>query len=185
VFRSAFPEARDRLAFVTAGTAVAARALQSRLSAFPGVKVYTPSTFASQQLSWVNQMLAIFYVLLGLAVIVSLFGIVNTLALSVFERTRELGMLRAVGMTRRQVRRMIRNESVVTSLMGATLGIAVGLSLAALVTAALSSDGLQFSLPLSSIVAVVAVAVIAGMLAAIGPARRASRLEPLNALANE
>jgi putative ABC transport system permease protein len=185
VFRSAFPDARDRLAFVTAGSAVAAGALQSRLSAFPGVKVYTPSAFASQQLSWVNQMLAIFYVLLALAVIVSLFGIVNTLALSVFERTRELGMLRAVGMTRRQVRRMIRNESVVTSLMGATLGIAVGLFLAALVTAALSSDGLQFSLPLSSIVAVLAVAVIAGMLAAIGPARRASRLEPLNALANE
>jgi putative ABC transport system permease protein len=184
-FRSAFPQARDRLAFVTAGAAVSARALQSRLSAFPGVKVFTPAAFARQQLSWVSQMLAIFYVLLALAVIVSLFGIVNTLALSVFERTRELGMLRAVGMTRRQVRRMIRNESVVTSLMGAALGIAVGLFLAALVTAALSSDGLQFSLPLESIVAVVAVAVIAGMLAAIGPARRASRLEPLNALANE
>ena len=88
-----------------------------------------------------DQILGIFYVLLGLAVIVSLFGIVNTLALSVLERTRELGMLRAIGMTRRQVRRMIRHESVVTALIGAVLGIAVGLFLAGLATTALSGRG--------------------------------------------
>ena len=82
-----------------------------------------------------------FYVLLALSVIVSLFGIVNTLVLSVFERTRELGMLRAVGMTRRQVRRMVRWESIITALIGAALGLALGIVLAALVTAALATKG--------------------------------------------
>ena len=85
-------------------------------------------------MSWVDDALGILYVLLALSVIVSLFGIVNTLVLSVFERRRELGMLRAVGMTRRQVRRMVRYESVITALIGATLGVGVGLALAALVT---------------------------------------------------
>ena len=105
-----------------------------------------------------DQILGIFYVLLGLAMIISLFGIVNTLALSVMERTRELGMLRAFGMTRRGVRRMIRHESIVTALVGATLGIAVGLLLAALATTALSEEGLRFALPLGSLVAFTVVA---------------------------
>ena len=117
--------------------------------------------------------------------IVSLFGIVNTLALSVLERTRELGMLRAIGMSRRQVRRMVRHESVVTSLIGAVLGIAVGLFLAALATTALSSEGLRFALPVGSLVAFTAIAAVAGMVAAIVPARRAARLDPLEALTYE
>ena len=117
--------------------------------------------------------------------IISLFGIVNTLALSVFERTRELGMLRAIGMSRRQVRRMIRHESVVTSLMGAVLGMVLGVFLAGLVTIALSSDGLGFSVPVGSLIAFTIVAIVAGMLAAIGPARRAARLNVLNALQYE
>ena len=105
------------------------------------MKLQSKSEFQTDQSAWVDQILGIFYVLLGLAVIVSLFGIVNTLALSVLERTRELGMLRAIGMSRRQVRRMIRHESVVTALIGAVLGIAVGLFLAALATTALSERG--------------------------------------------
>ncbi|HEX8977603.1 MAG TPA: FtsX-like permease family protein [Solirubrobacteraceae bacterium] len=185
MFRSVFPGARDRLTFVMATGRGAAAALRARLSGFPGVQVYSPAAFATKQLDWVSQMLAMIYVLLALAVLASLLGIVNTLALSVFERTRELGMLRAVGMTRRQVRRMIRHESIVTALLGATLGIAVGLFLAALVTAALSGDGLQFALPLGSLVAFVVIAVLAGMVAAVAPARRASRLDPLSALAYE
>ena len=132
-----------------------------------------------------DQILGIFYVLLGLAVIVSLFGIVNTLALSVLERTRELGMLRAVGMSRRQVRRMIRHESVVTALIGAVLGIAVGLFLAGLATTALSGEGLRFAVPVGSLVAFTVVAAVAGVLAAVGPARRASRLDVLKALQYE
>ena len=184
-FNRAFPLARARLTFVEVGhPGPAARAaLEARLIRYPGVKLFTASTFAASQLAWVGQLVAMVDVLLALAVIVSLLGIVNTLALAVFERTRELGMLRAIGMTRRQVRRMIRHESVITALLGAALGIAVGLFLAGLVTAALSGQGLRFAVPFGPIVVFVVVAVIAGMIAAIAPARRASRLDPLTALA--
>ena len=127
----------------------------------------------------------VLYALLALSVIVSLFGIVNTLVLTVFERTRELGMLRAIGMTRRQVRRMIRHESIVTALIGAALGIAVGVFLAALVTQALSDQGIVFAVPYLTLAVFVAVAIGAGVLAAILPARRASRLNVLEALQYE
>ena len=160
-------------------------ALEKALAPFADVKLQSKSEFETDQSAWVDQILGIFYVLLGLAVIVSLFGIVNTLALSVLERTRELGMLRAIGMSRRQVRRMIRHESVVTALIGAVLGIAVGLFLAGLATAALSGEGLRFALPVGSLIAFTVVAGVAGVLAAMGPARRASRLDVLHALQYE
>jgi putative ABC transport system permease protein len=186
-FRSAFPLGRDRLTFVNVAQPDprTLALLRAKVEGYPGVKVMTPATFAKSQLACVDQTLAIISVLLALAVIVSLLGIVNTLALSVIERTRELGMLRAVGMTRRQARRMIRHEGVITALLGATLGIAVGTFLAALVTVALRDQGTQFAVPVGSIVAFVVIAVAAGILAAVGPARRASRLRPLVALAYE
>ena len=137
------------------------------------------------QSSEMNTLLAMFYVLLGLSVVVSVFGIVNTLALAVFERTRELGMLRAIGMTRRQARRMIRHESVTISLIGAAIGIPVGIFLAAMVMTALSRYDIVFSLPVSSLVAFTLATVVAGMLTAILPARRASRLNVLEALQYE
>jgi putative ABC transport system permease protein len=123
--------------------------------------------------------------MLALSVIVSLVGIVNTLVLSVFERTRELGMLRAIGMTRRQVRRMVRHESIIVALIGAVLGIAVGFFLAALVVGALSSEGVVFAVPAGTLVAFLIVSIVAGMLAAILPARRAARLNVLEALQYE
>jgi putative ABC transport system permease protein len=116
---------------------------------------------------------------------VSLLGMVNTLILSVFERTRELGMLRAVGMTRRQARRMVRHESVVTALIGAALGLPLGTGLAALVTYALREEGLVFDLPVAALTAFVTIAVASGVLAAVLPARRAARLDPLRALQYE
>ena len=123
--------------------------------------------------------------LLALSVIISLFGMVNTLVLSVFERTRELGMLRAVGMTRRQVRRMVRHESVITALIGAALGLPLGIFLALLVTRALAQYDLQFAIPTVSLISFVLVAIFAGLLAAILPARRAARLRVLEALQYE
>jgi putative ABC transport system permease protein len=183
-YEGAFAVERERFAFVNAGGASGA-ALERSLERFADVKVQSKSEFETDQSAWVDQILGIFYVLLGLAVIVSLFGIVNTLALSVLERTRELGMLRAIGMTRRQVRRMVRHESIVTALIGAALGIGVGLFLAALATTALSDEGLRFAVPVGSLVAFTVVAALAGVLAAIGPARRASRLDPLAALQYE
>ena len=105
-----------------------AAALESALADFPNSKVQTREEFIDNQISGLSSMLNILYVLLALSVLVSLFGIVNTLVLTVFERTREIGMLRAIGMTRRQVRRMIRHESVITALIGASSGSCSGWS---------------------------------------------------------
>ena len=125
------------------------------------------------------------YVLLALSVIVSLFGMLNTLVLSVFERTRELGMLRAVGMTRRQARRMIRHESVITALIGTALGLPLGIFLAVLVTKALGEFNIRFQIPTGQLIFLVILAVIVGLLAAITPARRAAKLDPIEALRQE
>ena len=128
-------------------------------------------------------MLNILYVLLALSVIVSLFGIVNTLVLTVFERTREIGMLRAIGMTRRQVRRMIRHESVITAMIGGVLGIRLGIVLGGLLVARV--DFIVFSLPVVSLIVFGVMSIVVGMLAAIFPARRAARLNVLEALQYE
>ena len=125
------------------------------------------------------------YVLLTLAVIISLFGMVNTLILTVFERTRELGMLRAIGMTRRQTRRMIRHESIVTALIGAALGLPLGIFLAFLVTQALGEFDVRFELPTGQLIVFAVIAIIVGILAAIAPARRAAKLNVLRALQYE
>jgi putative ABC transport system permease protein len=158
-------------------------ALEKTLSAFPNAKVQTREEFIDNQISALSSVLNILYVLLALSVIVSLFGIVNTLVLTVFERTREIGMLRAIGMTRRQVRRMIRHESVITALIGGALGIALGIVLGALLVARV--DFIAFTLPIGQLIVFAIAAVIVGILAAIFPARRASRLNVLEALQYE
>jgi putative ABC transport system permease protein len=160
-------------------------ALEAAVRDFPDAQVLTASQFKEESLEPFNDLLNILYALLGLSVLVSFFGIVNTLVLTVFERTRELGMLRAVGMHRRQVRRMIRHESIVTALIGAALGILVGLFLAFLVTRVLEDEGIPFALPVGSLVLFVVAAIIVGIVAAIVPARRASRLNILRALQYE
>ena len=159
--------------------------VESGLERFPDTRVQTRQEWIDKEDAEISQFLLLLYVLLALSVIVSIFGMVNTLALSVFERTRELGMLRAVGMTRRQVRRMVRHESVITALIGAALGLPLGIFLALLVTQALSEYDLQFAIPAGALITFVIVSVIAGILAAILPARRAARLRVLEALQYE
>ena len=181
-FDANFPRPGDQLTLVNVGSTAS---LERALAAFPDAKLQTGDEFIANWTAWLNDVMSLFYVLLALSVIVSLFGMVNTLVLAVFERTRELGMLRAVGMTRRQARRMIRQESVITALIGAALGIPLGIGLAALVTQSLSEYGVSFTLPVGSLVAFTVVAILAGMLAAIAPARRASRLNVLEALQYE
>jgi putative ABC transport system permease protein len=160
-------------------------ALKLAMLAYPDAKVATRSEWVDTRAKGVNTLLNLLYVLLALSVVVSLFGMVNTLVLSVFERTRELGMLRAVGMTRRQVRRMIRAESVVTALIGAAMGLPLGIFLAWMVTKALSGQGVSFAIPGKLLVYFVVVAISAGLIAAIAPARRASRLKVLESLQYE
>ncbi|HET9242760.1 MAG TPA: FtsX-like permease family protein [Gaiella sp.] len=165
------------------GATEAGRAeLEEATAGFPDARVQTREEWVDKEDAEINDFLTMLYVLLALSVIISLFGMVNTLVLSVFERTRELGMLRAVGMTRRQTRRMIRHESVITALIGAALGLPLGIFLALLVTRALGEFDLRFSVPTTQLVILVVLAVIVGLLAAITPARRAAKLNPLEAL---
>jgi putative ABC transport system permease protein len=155
-------------------------ALEQALEPFPNAKAQSRQDFIDSQISGLRSILNILYVLLALSVLISLFGIVNTLVLTVFERTREIGMLRAIGMTRRQVRRMIRHESVITALIGAVFGIALGLVLAGLLIARI--DFLVFAFPTTQVIVFAIAAVLVGIVAAIFPARRAARLDPLEAL---
>jgi putative ABC transport system permease protein len=158
-------------------------ALDSALGDFPNAKVQTRQEFVDNQISGLNSVLNILYILLALSVLVSFFGIVNTLVLTVFERTREIGMLRAVGMTRRQIRRMIRHESIITSAIGGVLGILLGIVLGALLVARV--DFIDFTLPVAQLIVFAIAAVVVGILAAIFPARRAARLNVLQALQYE
>jgi putative ABC transport system permease protein len=180
----AFSGRQDHLTLLDAPRTDAA-ALQRAVATFPGAKVFTKHAYIEKQTSAINQLLALFDVLLALAVIVSLFGLANTLVLATFERTREIGMLRAVGMTRRQVRRMVRRESVITALLGSSMGIAVGIGLAAIVVAVFGHLGFTFALPIGGLAVLILVGVAAGTLAAMLPARRAARMDVLGALAYE
>jgi putative ABC transport system permease protein len=179
------PRNRFTLLNVPGDPGAAKAGVERVLEGFPDTRIQTRQEWIDKEDREIQQFLLLLYVLLALSVIISLFGMVNTLVLSVFERTRELGMLRAVGMTRRQVRRMIRHESVITALIGAALGLPLGILLALLVTRALSQYDLQFAIPAGSLIVFVVVAIIAGLLAAILPARRAARLHVLEALRYE
>jgi putative ABC transport system permease protein len=180
-----FPRPRDLFAFVDTNDGVNANQtalLQQALGPFPDTVVRSKTGWIAERAAGLDMILNIFYVLLALSIVVSLFGMVNALALSVFERTRELGMLRAVGLTRRQTRRMIRWEGVITALIAAAIGVPLGVLLAAVVTRAMHDLDVSFALPTLTIVVFALVAMIAGTLAAVLPARRASRLNVLEAL---
>ncbi|MDE3024603.1 MAG: FtsX-like permease family protein [Acidobacteriota bacterium] len=185
-FDSAYQNPQNVYAFVDiAGGVTPANTakLNAALKAFPDAKIATASEFKKNQEQGIDTLLNLLYVLLSLSIVISLFGIVNTLVLTVFERTRELGMLRAVGMTRRQVRSMIRHESILTALIGAALGIPVGIVLALMVGKAIKYPA--FSIPVGTLVVFIVAAIIAGIVAAIFPARRAGRLNVLEALQYE
>jgi putative ABC transport system permease protein len=153
---------------------------------FPNLSVLTLQEFRDDQQAQVNQFLAVIVAILVLSEIIAILGIINTLALSVFERTRELGLLRVVGMSRVQVRRMVRWESVMIALLGGVIGLALGVLWGWAFSRSLRGQGITvFSLPVWELVIFVLGSMLAGVLAAVGPAWRASRLDVLDALATE
>ena len=158
---------------------------KAALTGFPTTDPMTIDEFKADQRKQVDSILGLIYALLSLSVIVALLGIVNTLALSVHERTRELGMLRAVGMTRRQVRRMVRAEAVITAVIGAVLGLALGVAFAAIVSRPLAKEGFAFAIPVGTLLVLLVLAAVAGTVAAIPPARRAAKVDVLRAVTTE
>jgi putative ABC transport system permease protein len=163
------------------------RALQRELATdFPNISVLTRDEFRNDQQAQVDQFLTVLIAILALSEIIAILGIVNTLALSVFERTRELGLLRVVGMSRRQMRRMVRWESVVIAVLGGLVGVALGVLWGWAFARALQEQGLTvFRIPVLEVLLFVLGSMIAGVLAAVFPAWRASRLDVLEAIATE
>jgi putative ABC transport system permease protein len=168
----------------TNGTGAAQNAVSSALAAYPSVQVQTRSQYLKASTAIVNELIGLVYALLGLAVIIALIGIVNTLMLSVFERTREIGLLRAVGMRRRQVRAMVRSEAVILAGFGAIIGIVIGTGMGIALVSSLKHEGIaQIAVPWSSLLVFLVLAMLLGLVAATWPARRAARLDVLAAIA--
>ena len=189
-YQANFAEQFDVQVFVNVadGTSVeeARPAIEGVAETYPNAEVQDIEEFKQAQRDQINQFVAIIYVLLMLAVIIALFGIGNTLALSIIERTRELGLLRAVGMTRRQLRSTVRWEAVLTSVFGTLLGLAIGLFFGWAIVEALKDEGLNaFVVPVGQLAIIVLIAGLAGVLAAILPARRAAKLNILDAIAED
>ena len=169
----------------TDGSAGAQAAVQKALAEYPTQKVETKSEYLDSVNKMVDQILMMFYGLLAMSVLISIFGIINTLVLSVHERTREIGMLRAIGATRRQLRQMVRYESVITAVIGGVLGTLVGVAMGYVLVTQLGGDGLVFSLPWTQLGVFLVLAVVVGIVAAVLPARRAAGTRILEAIQYE
>lgn len=160
--------------------------IEAALADLPTVTVKDQAAFAAEQRAPIDQMLTIIYALLGLAVVIAVLGIINTLALSVIERTREIGLLRAVGLSRRQLRSMLRLESVVIALLGATLGVLMGLGFGVAIQRSLAGEGFDtLVVPWTQLLFFLGLAVLVGVLAALWPGRRAAKVDILRAIATE
>ncbi len=185
-----FPEQLDAYVMVKidpgAQPATVQRGIETATTEFGNIEVQNQAAFRDKQVGFINQLVGLITALLLMAIVIALFGIVNTLGLSIFERTRELGLLRAVGMTRRQVRSMIRWESVIIAIFGAALGVAIGIAFGWALQQSLASEGVtELKIPVAQLVVYVIFAGLAGVVAAIFPARRAARLNVLEAIAYE
>jgi putative ABC transport system permease protein len=189
-YEANFAQQLDFIVFtkLAAGTSLdeGRRAIERVVEEFPNVQVQDQAEYKEQAAQAIDQFLALVQVLLLLAIVIALFGIVNTLGLSIYERIRELGLLRAVGMGRRQVRRMIRSEAVIIAILGAAMGIVIGVLFGWAMQQALASLGInRLAIPVSSLLLYLVIAGIAGVVAAIWPARRAAKLNVLESIAYE
>jgi putative ABC transport system permease protein len=177
----------DNFAYVVRAPGADAATVRAGIDAvvadLPTVTLKDQAEFAAEQRAPVDQMLALIYALLGLAVVIAVLGIVNTLALSVIERTREVGLLRAVGLSRRQLRTMVRLESIIIALLGAVLGVGLGLVFGVALQRSQADSGIEvLSVPYVQLFIFVVLAALVGVLAAVWPARRAARLDVLKAI---
>ncbi len=163
-------------------TQEADRVVKKIANTFGGISADNKAEFRDRQIAQFDQILNLMYVLLLLAVLIALIGIVNTLALSIYERTREIGLLRAIGMSRVQTRRMVRGEALIVAVFGSLLGLGIGLLFGRALIAALSDQGVGFTLPVAQLVAFLVLAGLFGLLAGVGPARRAAKLDVLKAV---
>ena len=163
-------------------TAQADKTIKRIADQFGGISADNKAEFKDRQLAQFDQILGLMYVLLLFAVIIALIGIVNTLALSIYERTREIGLLRAVGMSRLQLKRMVRGESLIVAVFGSLLGLPIGVLFGGAIVTALSDQGIGFTLPVGQLVVFVILAGFAGFLAGVPPSRRAARLDVLKAI---
>jgi putative ABC transport system permease protein len=189
-YQQVYPDQVDIAALVKAKSGVApddSRAAIDRVvKDYPTVQVKDQAEYKKQQTDSINQLLVLFYLLLALAVVIAFIGIVNTLALSVLERVRELGLLRALGMTKRQLRSMIRWEAAIIAVLGAVLGLALGVFFGWTLVRGLRNQGItDFALPYGTLVGFVVAAALAGIVAAIFPGRRAARIDMLRAITTE
>ncbi len=184
------PGGQDSALYVNAaegtGTDRLRPALERTLDPYPQVKVHDQADYKELIRNQIAVLLYLVYALLGLAIVIAVLGVVNTLALSVVERTREIGLLRAIGLSRRQLRRMIRLESVVIAVFGAVLGLGLGLVWGVCIQRVLALQGMEaLAIPWGTIVAVVVGSAVVGIVAALLPALRASRMNVLAAIAHE
>jgi putative ABC transport system permease protein len=189
-YEANFANQFDNEVFVKAAPGVpaaqAAAAMKQVTKNYPGVKVLSRGAYVDEQMKTVDQLLALVYALLGLAILIALLGIANTLTLSIADRVREIGLLRAVGMTRAQLRSLIRWESVIIALQGTALGLLIGMFFGWALVSALHDQGItQFQVPVTPLVVIVVCACIAGMLAAVTPGRRAAKLDVLRAVVSD
>jgi putative ABC transport system permease protein len=189
-YQGNFSQQLDSVAFATIAPGVsasdAAAAIDRITAAYPNVKVENQAEFKATQADAIDRFLALVTVLLLMAIVIALFGIVNTLRLSIYERIRELGLLRAVGMSRVQVKRMIRVESVIIAILGALLGVVIGIGFGIAMQRALEGIGVtELAIPVPQLLVYMLVAAVAGVVAAILPARRAAKLDVLQAISYE
>ena len=181
---------RDSLLYVvnapSADSGQVTEAINKITKGLPTVTVKDPQGYADEQKSQINLFLNLIYSLLGLSIVIAFLGVINTLGLSVIERTREVGLLRAVGLSRAQLRTMIRLESVVIGVFGALLGVVMGVAFGVSLVKALEDQGLsELSIPWLQLILFVVAAGLVGVLAAVFPGRRAARLDVLKAIATE
>ncbi|WP_457208982.1 ABC transporter permease, partial [Nocardioides sp. P5_C9_2] len=186
LIEAGYRDADNFLIIDTDGSGAVQAELEGVVADQPIVTVKDQQAFAAEQRGPIDQLVLMIFALLGLALLIAVLGIVNTLALSIIERTREVGLLRAIGVSRAQLRRMVTLESVVIAVLGAVLGVVMGIGFGVALMHALRDQGLEvIDVPVGQLAMFLVASLVIGVLAAVLPARRAARLDVLEAISTD